>query len=100
MDWKSYIYGVMSMAILLLAASSFGLAHMGSITGFGISGGAVSDKSADSMAGHHEDSTSELSGSYSDIPEKCRPPAGQDINSWKEHLGHHQETKECLRYFE
>jgi len=33
------------------------------------------------------------------IPEKCRVPAGQDIESWKEHLGHHSETQECLKYF-
>ena len=99
MDWKSYIYGVMSMAVLLLAASSFGLAHMGSINNYGITGSAVSDNSADPMAGHHENSASEPYGSYSDIPEKCRPQSGQDINSWKEHLGHHQETKECLEYF-
>ena len=34
-----------------------------------------------------------------DIPEKCKLPAGQDVNSWKEHLGHHAETKDCLKYF-
>ena len=33
------------------------------------------------------------------IPEKCRLPAGQDVEAWKEHLGHHEETKECLKYF-
>lgn len=36
---------------------------------------------------------------YSDLPEECRPPAGQDINAWKEHLGHHENTRECLQYF-
>lgn len=35
-----------------------------------------------------------------DMPEKCRLPAGQDVNSWKEHLGHHVETKDCIKYFE
>ncbi len=34
-----------------------------------------------------------------DIPKKCRLPAGQDVNSWKEHLGHHSDLKECLNYF-
>ncbi len=34
------------------------------------------------------------------IPEKCKLPAGQDANSWKEHLGHHEDTKECLKYFD
>ena len=36
----------------------------------------------------------------SNIPEECRLPAGNnDIDAWKEHLGHHQETKFCLYYF-
>ena len=34
-----------------------------------------------------------------DMPEKCRLPAGQDVEAWKEHLGHHEEIKECLKYF-
>ena len=38
-------------------------------------------------------------GDYSNIPEKCRPAAGQNINSWKEHLSHHAETQDCLKYF-
>ena len=33
------------------------------------------------------------------MPEKCKLPAGQDVASWKEHLGHHAETQECLKYF-
>ncbi|MEK6915489.1 MAG: hypothetical protein AABW89_03030 [Nanoarchaeota archaeon] len=33
------------------------------------------------------------------IPEKCQIPEGQEIDSWKEHLGHHAETKDCLKYF-
>lgn len=37
---------------------------------------------------------------YENLPEKCRLPAGQDIESWKEHLGHHAETRECLNYFD
>ena len=36
---------------------------------------------------------------YSDLPEKCRLPAGQDVSAWKEHLGHHAETQDCLNYF-
>lgn len=38
--------------------------------------------------------------SSQDIPEKCRLPGGQDVNSWKEHLGHHPDTQECLQYFD
>ncbi len=40
-----------------------------------------------------------ISGNYGNLPEKCRPPAGQDIESWKQHLGHHAETQDCLQYF-
>ena len=38
-------------------------------------------------------------GNYENIPQECQPPAGQDINAWKEHLGHHENTKYCLEYF-
>ena len=38
-------------------------------------------------------------GDYNNIPEECRPAAGQDITAWKEHLGHHAETRDCLKYF-
>ena len=31
MDWKSFFYGVLTVFILFLAMSSFGLAHMGKI---------------------------------------------------------------------
>ena len=37
---------------------------------------------------------------YNSLPEKCKPAAGYDIESWKEHLGHHAETQECLKYFD
>ena len=39
------------------------------------------------------------SGNSGNIPEECKLPAGQDINSWKEHLGHHENTKYCLDYY-
>ncbi len=39
-------------------------------------------------------------GDYGNIPEACRPPQGQDIQSWTEHLSHHAETQYCLQYFE
>jgi hypothetical protein len=38
-------------------------------------------------------------GSSWDVPQECQKPAGQDIQSWKEHLGHHDNTKYCLDYF-
>ena len=39
------------------------------------------------------------SDNYGNMPEECKAPAGQDINSWKEHLGHHENTKYCLDYY-
>lgn len=42
---------------------------------------------------------SNLYSSSQDIPEKCKVPSGEDINSWKEHLSHHAELQECLNYF-
>ena len=46
--------------------------------------------------------TGENSGSNSingNIPEKCRKPDGQDLESWKAHLSHHQNTLYCLDYY-
>ena len=82
MDWKSFFYGVLTVFILFLAMSSFGLAHMGKINSL----------NADIVSGSAQ-------AGFNDIPEKCRLPAGQDLSSWKEHLGHHAETKDCLDYF-
>ena len=53
-------------------------------------------KSSPNNTGSVAAQTDSVSG---DIPEKCRLPAGQDVISWKEHLGHHEDTKECLKYF-
>ncbi|MEK6934042.1 MAG: hypothetical protein AABW75_04145 [Nanoarchaeota archaeon] len=46
-----------------------------------------------------QDSSSNLQLQYQNISEKCRLPAGQDLNAWKEHLGHHAEIQDCLKYF-
>ncbi len=81
MDWKSFLYGVLTVFVLLLAMASFGFAHIGKVGAF--SGNAVSGSQTDS----------------GNIPEKCRVPSGQDLASWKEHLGHHGDTQECLKYF-
>ena len=83
MEIKSFFYGVISTALLVLLMTSFGFAHLGSVS---------------SINNIIEDDSASQSSSSS-IPEKCRLPAGQDLNSWKEHLGHHQETKDCLKYF-
>ncbi|NCN99405.1 hypothetical protein GW923_04480 [Candidatus Pacearchaeota archaeon] len=82
MDWKSFSYGILAVLVLILAMASFGFAHIGKVGAF--SGNAVSAIGTDS----------------GNIPEKCRVPSGQDLGSWKEHLGHHAETQECLKYFD
>lgn len=33
------------------------------------------------------------------IPQECKLPDGQDLTAWKEHLGHHENTKYCLNYY-
>ena len=40
-----------------------------------------------------------VTGNYENIPQECRSPEGQDIQRWKEHLWHHENTKFCLQYF-
>ena len=72
MNKKIITYIVIGIIILLLLFSSFGMIKFNSNTN---------------------------SESSNNIPEKCRVPQGQDIESWKEHLGHHAETKDCLQYF-
>ena len=83
MEIKSFFYGVISTALLVLLMTSFGFAHLGSVSSIN---NIIEDDSASQS-------------STSSIPEKSRLPAVQDLNSWKEHLGHHQETKDCLKYF-
>ncbi len=81
MEWKSFFYGVISIAVIILVVASFGFAHIGSYNS--INGNSVKDIDTNN-----------------NIPEKCRQPAGQDLASWIEHLGHHAETKDCLKYFD
>ncbi len=103
MDGKSFFYGAFSVLFLLLLMMGFGAAHIGTRgSGGSVTGNVIASSSADPMAGHHAGNpTSNIAQpGFENIPENCRPPAGQDLTSWKEHLGHHQETKECLKYFE
>lgn len=74
MNKKIIIYIIIGIIILLLIFSSFSILNL-------------------------KKNNSSANGNYSNIPEKCRPPAGQDIEAWKEHLGHHAETQDCLDYF-
>ena len=77
---KAIIYGVLITLILLLLLTSFGVINFSFDKTTGATGNtAISE--------------------YSSIPEKCRPPSGESISSWKEHLSHHAETQECLNYF-
>ncbi len=87
--------------------------------GRGMSGKSVSN--TDDMAGHHGGgqvvgnmdghhgggeqfiiSSEELAKYRSeDIPADCRlPDYENDLDSWKEHLGHHENTLYCLDYYE
>jgi len=35
-----------------------------------------------------------------DIPEACRLPVYEDnLDWWKQHLSHHQQTWDCLKYY-
>jgi len=70
---KFILWGGVIITVILLAFYSFG---------FRIT-------SANSASG----------GNYNNIPEKCRPTVGYDLAGWKEHLGHHAETRDCLKYF-
>lgn len=40
-----------------------------------------------------------LSGANVSMPEECKVPVGQDVQAWKEHLGHHANTQYCLQYY-
>ncbi len=76
-DGRVIIYGILIAIILLLLLTSFGIINLN----FGKATGNAA------------------SGEYGNMPEKCRPPSGESISAWKEHLGHHADTQECLSYF-
>mgnify|MGYP001610694182 FL=1 len=79
MNKKIILYGVLFIILAILAFATFSKSGINTATG----------NSINNAGG----------GDYSGLPEKCRPPQGQDIQSWKEHLGHHEETRDCLNYF-
>jgi hypothetical protein len=70
MELKAIGYGIVIGLVLILVLVNLGFMQIGSA---GIASG--------------------------NMPEKCKVPAGQDVASWKEHLGHHADTQECLKYF-
>ena len=79
MNKKIILYIVLFLVLAMLAFAAFSKFGTKTTTGNG--------------------ATNEGNTDYSNLPEKCRLPQGQDTESWKEHLGHHAETKECLEYF-
>lgn len=95
-----YIGGV--AVILILALSLFG---------GGMHGNTVRNmdgQSADSsMVGYHGEEQSISSSSEEldkyrseNIPEECRLPEYEDdLDWWKQHLSHHQNTLYCLDYY-
>ena len=76
---KIILYAAIGIFLLFLIFSSFGVINIKNIW----------EKGSKNYAG----------GDYSSLPEECRKPEGQDIDSWKEHLGHHQNTLYCLDYY-
>ena len=72
---KMLLYGVVISLVILLLLMSFGIISTGKN-----SGNAVNNAS--------------------NMPEKCKAPDGQDLAAWKEHLGHHAETQDCLKYYQ
>ncbi len=49
--------------------------------------------------GKKSENSASSGGGSGDIPQECQKPADQDIQAWKEHLEHHENTKYCLDYF-
>lgn len=83
MNRKILAYIGVSLLVLLLMAGLFNLGRM--------SGNSVQQsKTSDAGLGKYRSN---------EIPEECKVPQGQDIQSWKEHLGHHQNTLYCLDYY-
>jgi len=73
MNKKIILYVAIGIFLLLLILSSFGMINLNKIK--------------------------KDSSGNSNIPEECRKPEGQDLQSWKEHLSHHQNTLYCLDYY-
>ena len=86
MENKIWVYIGLAISVLLL---------IGSIV---LSSGILNRNTAKNSGSKQINSELEKYRSE-DIPEECRLPDGQDIQSWKEHLGHHQNTLYCLDYY-
>mgnify|MGYP001619087549 CR=1 FL=1 len=73
---KGVFYGILIALIFFLVLVSFGIIK-------------VNNKATGNS----------VSGDSSNIPEECKVPQGQDLQAWKEHLGHHSNTLYCLDYY-
>ena len=118
MENKTLAYLGLGVALLLFVGT-FAMGGMGGMNGRSVSStGDMADhhnkeqptvsNAVGSMDGHHGRSGQFISLSSEDldkyrseeIPEACRLPEDRDdIESWKQHLGHHQNTLYCLEYY-
>jgi len=79
MDKKLILYGIVIALILFLLLISLEVIRIN--------------------LGKEINSNSVNTGNYDNLPEKCKPTSGYTEESWKEHLGHHAQTQDCLKYF-
>lgn len=80
MNKKTILWIIVGIVLLLIILKSFNLISFGS-------------NANSNSAGELEKYRSES------IPEECRLPQNQNLESWKEHLGHHENTLYCLDYY-
>ena len=80
MDKKLILYGVVVVLVLLLLLVSLGAIKIKNL-------------------GKEGNANPSSFGNYANLPEKCKPTSGYTEESWKEHLGHHAQTQDCLKYF-
>ena len=62
----------------------------GLFVGLGMNGNAVEENNNVDLSKYRSE----------EIPEECQLPSYEnDVNNWKEHLGHHENTWYCLDYY-
>ena len=79
--------------LLLLVGSTFGMFFMDKSNKTSLPKQVIENKASTGLTGN------QIRSNSGEMPEKCRLPSGQNVESWKEHLGHHSETRDCLEYF-
>lgn len=87
--------------VLLLLVGTFAMGGMNRMSGRSVS-------STEGIVSNHgqEMQSVDLGGQElakyrsEEIPEECQLPSyDNDVNKWKEHLGHHENTWYCLDYY-